>query len=391
MTDTDGQFGWTPDVNGKNVQLIEVGNGEKSLGTVRKTSDGVWHECDASYRLKATFAEHSRDAWSVYLHDKSRKVDLQLDLHRKTVVYADQDRRFDLWKIMSAATQVPFGVSIIDFRDAWNASFPIYESAAGHSIDRTNAPAAAGAMDDFQSSLIMSRQATGDARQFLIQHLADDSVPASPELLRGLAQKFRTVAEKLPMLSSAAKKLVRELEKASADAQKILEHLDVRQTSTEQALDRKRRQIQTYKTEMAEAKKRTEVEIWEALIPGYGLYRGIDAAVAVDQYNDLLAEARKAVNTYNKQLVDLRRQQPKARAERAAIAQVMQAAKAIKHLPIEQATNAAGRLTGIYDAWEGDLDNSADNQTESDPFFRELFGVDDNVSSLIDRIEKILI
>ena len=37
------------------------------------------------------FDETGRDDWSVYLHDASRKVDLQIDLHTGTIYYTDPD------------------------------------------------------------------------------------------------------------------------------------------------------------------------------------------------------------------------------------------------------------------------------------------------------------
>ena len=39
---------------------------------------------------KFSFQETSRDQWSIYLYDESRKVRLQLDLHTRTIYYTDE-------------------------------------------------------------------------------------------------------------------------------------------------------------------------------------------------------------------------------------------------------------------------------------------------------------
>lgn len=57
------------------------------LGVYRHTGDGVWCEFDRLGTAHFVFDETNRDDWSVYLHDQSRDVAIQLDFHRSRVVY----------------------------------------------------------------------------------------------------------------------------------------------------------------------------------------------------------------------------------------------------------------------------------------------------------------
>lgn len=53
-----------------------------------------------------SFVEQGRDAWSVYLRDNSRGVNIQLDLHRKVIVYSDdKGQRFDLYQISKSGSK----------------------------------------------------------------------------------------------------------------------------------------------------------------------------------------------------------------------------------------------------------------------------------------------
>ena len=67
-------------VNGRNVISVSYPG-----GTISKKGNR-WTERNADGRH--TFTETGRDDWSVYLVDRSRGVRLQLDLHRKLVLYA---------------------------------------------------------------------------------------------------------------------------------------------------------------------------------------------------------------------------------------------------------------------------------------------------------------
>lgn len=82
-------------LNGRNVaQVFHQG------GSFRQTGPSRWGEFDASGRQTFSFEEQGRDEWSVYLLDRSRNVEIQLDLFRKWISYgATGARRSDLYPI----------------------------------------------------------------------------------------------------------------------------------------------------------------------------------------------------------------------------------------------------------------------------------------------------
>lgn len=80
---------------GRNVIWVDVPTG----GFV-STGTGQWAEKDAQGNTAFMFRETGRDDWSVYLHDDSRNVQLQLDLHRKMILYGtDGGPKRDLYPI----------------------------------------------------------------------------------------------------------------------------------------------------------------------------------------------------------------------------------------------------------------------------------------------------
>ena len=74
--------------DGRMVNRAEIGHGNTSSGTLRQVSETRWEELDGSGRPTFGFTERTRDDWSVYLHDASRDVHLQIDLHTSKVLYA---------------------------------------------------------------------------------------------------------------------------------------------------------------------------------------------------------------------------------------------------------------------------------------------------------------
>lgn len=70
------------DVDGRNVVRAD-----HARGRFEQTSNGVWTEFDANGRGNFTFRETGRDAWSVYMNDRSRNVQIQIDIHRKMIRY----------------------------------------------------------------------------------------------------------------------------------------------------------------------------------------------------------------------------------------------------------------------------------------------------------------
>lgn len=82
-------------VNGRNVTAVSFDKGGYiALG------NGNWKETNDQGKTTFRFKETGRDDWSVYLLDPSRNVTIQLDLHRKMVVYGDSTQKFDLYPII---------------------------------------------------------------------------------------------------------------------------------------------------------------------------------------------------------------------------------------------------------------------------------------------------
>lgn len=87
--------------NGRNVQQVFV-----ARGSFKKTGPREWTEYNAQRQAVFTFTETARDEWSVYLHDRSRNVQLQLDLYRKWVGYGQNGGgKSDLYRITSSSRQ----------------------------------------------------------------------------------------------------------------------------------------------------------------------------------------------------------------------------------------------------------------------------------------------
>ena len=83
--------------NGYNSIEVLYNAGSGPAGVFRLTSPKQWTE-----NSKFSFQERNRDEWSIYLHDASRDVNIQLDLHRKKVIYSQgQGPRSDLYDIVS--------------------------------------------------------------------------------------------------------------------------------------------------------------------------------------------------------------------------------------------------------------------------------------------------
>ena len=77
-------------VTGRNVNMIVFGTDGSDAGSFRLSKVGEWVETAADHRaIRFRFKEMRRDDWSVYLHDASRRVDIQLDLHTKKVMFSD--------------------------------------------------------------------------------------------------------------------------------------------------------------------------------------------------------------------------------------------------------------------------------------------------------------
>lgn len=67
-------------VNGRLVTHVAHDGGSFRMGR-----GGLWREYDAAGRPNNTFRETGRDAWSVYLRDDGRSMDMQIDVHRNWI------------------------------------------------------------------------------------------------------------------------------------------------------------------------------------------------------------------------------------------------------------------------------------------------------------------
>jgi hypothetical protein len=88
------------EVNGRNVEAVR-----HSKGSFMDLGSGNWGEADLENTIRFQFQETNRDDWSVYLLDESRNVTIQLDLHRKKVVYGDRSNKFDLYTITGSKSR----------------------------------------------------------------------------------------------------------------------------------------------------------------------------------------------------------------------------------------------------------------------------------------------
>jgi Mannan-binding protein len=86
-------------VNGWIATFVRFGGGHYA-----RLPDGSWAEFDLRGQVTFRFAETQRDEWSVYLHDASRNVQIQLDLFRRKISYGTNGGpRSDLYDITGAS------------------------------------------------------------------------------------------------------------------------------------------------------------------------------------------------------------------------------------------------------------------------------------------------
>jgi len=96
--------------NGENVTIVGFAhqqNSPESLGSFVNVDAKKWQEI-GSKGVVANFEEQARDAWSVYLFDKSRDVYIQLDLHTKNISYAEKswDNKRVQYQVLNASCKV---------------------------------------------------------------------------------------------------------------------------------------------------------------------------------------------------------------------------------------------------------------------------------------------
>ncbi len=91
------------ETTGRNVTIVAFGQGGQRLGQFRQVAPRMWVEINSAGVVAFRFEEVQRDDWSVYLLDRSRGVNLQLDLHTRKVMYSDATQpRVELYGILAA-------------------------------------------------------------------------------------------------------------------------------------------------------------------------------------------------------------------------------------------------------------------------------------------------
>src|SRR5688572_8883015 len=90
-------------VNGRNVTAVDHGAGGVKQGEFRQSGPRQWVEVNQKGEVGFGFEETNRDEWSVYLVDRSRGVEIQLDLFTRKVMYGDgRSPRRPLYDIVAA-------------------------------------------------------------------------------------------------------------------------------------------------------------------------------------------------------------------------------------------------------------------------------------------------
>lgn len=90
-------------VNGRNVTSIVTTDDT----TIRLEPVAQWKEVAKDGKVLGEFKESIRDDWSVYLHDATRHVDLQIDLNLKKVVLTDSNKKkLDLYAVKTSTAEV---------------------------------------------------------------------------------------------------------------------------------------------------------------------------------------------------------------------------------------------------------------------------------------------
>ncbi|MBX3594433.1 mannan-binding lectin [Sphingomonas sp.] len=133
-----------PGTNGRNVTSADYPGGRFVAA-----GNGDWVELDARGRVAFRFRETARDAWSVYLTDAGRGIDIQIDIFRKMITIAEnRGPRRDLYRITSAGRSGPYyrderpggregdrggdrGGGDRDGRGGWRDRWPTFDILAG--------------------------------------------------------------------------------------------------------------------------------------------------------------------------------------------------------------------------------------------------------------------
>jgi DUF2075 family protein len=104
-------------VNGYSVKEVHYGS---KNGFFQQQADGSWIEKNDDGEFR--FREVGRDEWSVYLL-KSDGLPIQLDLHRKEVIWRGQGKLYDIKKASSTITVNGYNVKSVGYKQNGNGIF----------------------------------------------------------------------------------------------------------------------------------------------------------------------------------------------------------------------------------------------------------------------------
>ena len=91
------------EVKAATLKLVEFGNNSQILGVYRQVDSHNWVEKSYSSDVSFKFQEVERDESSVFLHDASRNIDIELDLETHAVLYSDKNKKdVEIYKIINA-------------------------------------------------------------------------------------------------------------------------------------------------------------------------------------------------------------------------------------------------------------------------------------------------
>ncbi|KAJ2994355.1 hypothetical protein HDV02_001668 [Globomyces sp. JEL0801] len=80
-------FPYPVKMNGRTIQSVQ-GQVGGIFGVFTNTGNGKWLQYSPYSSKTFNFVEVGRDEWSAYLNDPSRNMDLQIDMHRKTISWS---------------------------------------------------------------------------------------------------------------------------------------------------------------------------------------------------------------------------------------------------------------------------------------------------------------
>lgn len=194
--------------------------------------------------------------------------------------------------------------TILGFQASWNPCFPVFQQAADAHVDNDEVTELLNQrLGRLRTCFSDTRRAVAEARSVLLDQLKRRATapPLEVDALQKLATAFRGVGTLLPSLASAAADVVQAAAQASTNADAKVASLTGDMNSLRDDLKRKWDLIESYERQMEDANQHMHLQWWEALIPGYGLYRGIDALTAYDNFK----KARDRANGVVQQLQSL--------------------------------------------------------------------------------------